>query len=352
MAKKGPIRIGIVGLGRAGIGMHCGELEQRGRKKKFKIVAACDSIKERRDLIADRYGCKAYRNIKDLIADPNVELVDIATRSTEHVEHTMAALRAGQTVFLEKPICLTYVEAKKLKAFAARSKGTLYIRHNRRFEPTFQHIREIMASGILGDVYEIKLRRMQYQRRDDWQTIIRCGGGQILNWGPHIIDHALHLLESPVAELWSDLKKIAAAGDAEDHLKIIFKGKNGRVVDLEISGGSAINEPEYIVSGSRGGLTATGNTMFLRYLDPKRKLAVRKAYAGTPGTGFGSADKLKWIEKTIKVNPKTKCTMDGIWDHLYDTIRKRKKFPITMDEAIQVMWVVSQVKKGTRFRKK
>jgi predicted dehydrogenase len=264
----------------------------------------------------------------------------------------MAALKANKIVFLEKPICQTYAEAKRLKAAAARSKGSLYIRHNRRFEPAFQHVREIISSGALGDVYEIKLRRGFYQRRDDWQTLMRCGGGQLLNWGPHMIDHALRLLESPVVELWSDVRRIAAVGDAEDHFKIIFRGKNGRVVDLEISGGSVASEPEYIVCGAKGGLTCSGDNITLHYLDPKHRLSVRKPKSETPGASFGSSDNLKWIEKTIKVNPKAKCTMDGIWDHLYDAIRKRKKFPITLDEALQVMWVVSQVKKGTKFEKK
>jgi scyllo-inositol 2-dehydrogenase (NADP+) len=49
-------------------------------------------------------GCRTYRNIEDLIADPEVELVDIATRSTEHVEHAVLVLKAGKVVFLENPI--------------------------------------------------------------------------------------------------------------------------------------------------------------------------------------------------------------------------------------------------------
>ena len=125
MAKKGPIKIGIVGLGRAGIGMHCEELKLKGRKKKFKIVAACDPVKKLRGTMADRYGCKTYRNVKGLIADPDVELVDIANRTNEHFEDAIAALKANKTVFLEKPICLTYAEAKKLKSAAGRSTGNL-----------------------------------------------------------------------------------------------------------------------------------------------------------------------------------------------------------------------------------
>ncbi len=350
MAKKKPIRVGIVGLGRAGWGMHCKALD--ARTDTFQIVAACDTEKKRCDRMAERYECRTYRQAEDLIADPDVELVDIASRSPVHVPQTLAALKAGKAVFLEKPISLTFAEAKKLKAANAKGKGQLFVRHNRRFEPAFQHIREILASGILGDVYDIKLRRIGYQRRNDWQTLIPCGGGQLLNWGPHVIDHGLQFLGYDVADVWSDLKRIAAVGDAEDHVRIIMKGgKNGCIVDIEISGGAALSEPEYIIFGTKGALTCQGSEIRLRYLDPKQRLSRCRARSSNPPVegGFGSAEDLKWIEETIPVSPKTKCNTEDIWDHLYRAVRESKPFPITIDEAVEVMRVVSEVKKGTPF---
>jgi scyllo-inositol 2-dehydrogenase (NADP+) len=345
MSKASPIRLGIVGLGRAGWGMHCPELQ--GKEDKFQIVAACDLIQQRRDKMAERYGCKTYERVEDLIADPNVEMVEVATRSCDHFAHTMLALKAGKLVNLEKPMCVTYDEAKKLRA-AAKSKGALFVRHNRRFEPGFLHIREIIASGLLGEVYQIKLSRVGYARRDDWQTLMRFGGGQLLNWGPHIIDHALQFLDAPVKSIWSDLKRIAAVGDAEDHLKIVLTGTNGRIVDVEISGGAAIRTPEYIVWGSKGGLTANGSSITLRHLDPKQKLEPRRPYPGTPGENFGTPEALNWIEQTIPISPKRSY---DIWDELYKAVRLRKPYPITLDEAVEVMKVVSAAKKGTRFER-
>lgn len=351
MAKVEPIRLGLVGVGRAGWGMHVRELE--GREKKFQYVAACDLLAERREKMAEKFGCKTYKKIEDLVADPEVEMVVIATRSVDHFKHAQLALKAGKHVFLEKPMTVNYDEAKKLKQLSKRSKGTLYIRHNRRFEPAFNHIREIIAAGRIGDVYEVKLRRLGYQRRNDWQTIKRCGGGQLLNWGPHIIDHGLQLLESPLKEVWADLKKIAAVGDAEDHLKVIMTGKNGRFVDLEISGGAAIGEPEYLIFGTRGALRCQGKTIQLKYLDPRKKLAEIKADPNVPrGGGFGNAETLKWVEKTLEVKPKKKVSMSGIWDELFDTVRKGKEFPISLDEAVEVMKVVSLAKAGTKFEVK
>ncbi|MHC4198636.1 MAG: Gfo/Idh/MocA family protein [Planctomycetota bacterium] len=344
----GPIRVGIAGLGRAGWGMQVKELEKK--PDKFRIVAGCDPEEEFRDRLAGAFGCRTYVTVDELLADPEVELVSIATRSVDHCAHTTAALKTGRHVVLEKPIATTYAEARKIKSAAARASAKLLIRHNRRFDPDFLHVREIIASGVLGEVYEVKLSRISYQRRNDWQTLLGCGGGQLLNWGPHIIDHGLRFLDAPVAEIWSDLKRIAAVGDAEDHLKIVLKGANGRIVDIEISGGGAVPMPTFLVWGTKGGLTVEEDSIRLRYLDPESGLAPREADAGTPRFGFaGSPDELGWIEKTVPVGPREQ---PDIWDEVYKAVREGAAYPITVDQAVEVMRVVSEVKKGTPFEMK
>ena len=340
------MKIGLLGVGRAGWGMHCGELECW--KDEFEIVAACDILEARRGKMKERYNCKVYENIEGLLSDTEVELVSIATRSCDHFKHALMALQAGKNVFVEKPMTSTYEEALILKDASQDMKnGKLFIRHNRRFDPDFIHVKEIISSGILGEVFNIKLRRNSYSRRDDWQTLKQYGGGQLLNWSPHIIDHSLRFLDSPVKELFSNLKHISAAGDAEDHIKIVMVGTSGRIVDMEISGGSAINSPEYQVYGTKGGLTLKDNTIYLKYLDPETELSERVADEGTPVEGFGgSKDNLKWLEESIPV-------MSGynnvIWHELYKAIRFNSIYPINIDEAVEVMKVISEVKKGTEF---
>jgi len=349
MAKSEPIRIGLVGIGRAGGAMHCKELE--GRERQFRIVAACDVMPDRLDEMAKTYGCNTYTDIKDLIADPDVELVDIATRSIDHCPQAMLALKAGKSVFLEKPISLTYAEARRLQAAEARSASKLYVRHNRRYDPTLQHVREIVDSKLLGDVYEIKMRVLGFNRRDDWQTLLKFGGGQLLNWGPHLVDAGLQLMQSEPKRVWSDLKRIAAAGDAEDHVKIIMQDAKGRVVDVQISGAAAVTEPNYTLLGSRGAAVVQDGKIKLRYLDPRRKRSSRRANPNTPPTnGYGSQDKLVWIEKEIPIGPKKKMAFTMIWDDLYRAIRKGAKFPVTTDQAVAVMKVLSDARKGTSFQ--
>lgn len=337
------IKIGLAGIGRAGWGMHCKELE--GKENQFKIVAACDIVAERREMMEKQYKCKTYQRLEDMILNPDVELVDIATRSCDHYAHAIMALNAGKDVFLEKPMCLNYDEALRLKKFAEQARGNLYIRHNRRFEQGFLHIREIISSGILGDVYYVKLARHGYARRDDWQTLIEYGGGQLLNWGPHIVDHALRFLESPAKSVWSDLKLIAAAGDAEDHVKIVLTGENRRVIDMEISGGSALIAPICTVLGTKGGSSLTGETITMRYLDPEQKLSTRIPNPENPSLDtFGTPEELPWIKEEIPVCPKK--TYD-IWNELYNAIKGKSQFPITLEESVEVMRIISIAKSNT-----
>jgi len=341
-----PIKMGIVGIGRIGNSVH--RWTYRNYKDKFTVVAACDIIAERAESFKEEFGCKAYTNIEDLIADPEVEVVDIATRSCDHYKHAKMALLAGKSVLVEKPFCETGEEAEELVRLGSQPAGPkIYVRHNRRFEEGFIKVNEIINSGILGDVYEIKLTRNGYQRRDDWQTIKEFGGGQLLNWGPHIVDHALQFCGGDYEEMFSDIKRVAAVGDAEDHIKIVFRGVNKRIVDMEISGGVALPTPEYVVYGTRGSLIGEPRKLTWKYLDPSVELAKITANPETPGSGsYGNDEVLQWLEDSYELgNDKTNV----IWDYFYDAYRFDKPYPITHAQAIKTVKTIAACKVGTEF---
>lgn len=347
-----PVRIGLVGLGRAGWGMHLKELADK--TDKFVFVAACELIEERREAMQQRIpGCRTYEKIEDMLADPNVELVSIATRSCDHFAHAKLALQAGKDVLIEKPMSMTYEQAAELKRLSEEDNtcGTLYVRHNRRFEPDFLFAKELIASGKLGRVYEIKLARNSYQRRDDWQTLSQFGGGQTLNWGPHIVDHSLRFIGGEPKEIFSYLDHVAAGGDCDDHIKILFKGED-LIVDMEISGGCALPVPEYMIYGTKGACTITQGKAHLRYIDPEQQLAPVISDPGTPVQSFGksntfkSAEVINWIEEDISI-PQTR--LDEMWGYLYESIRCGKPFPITLEEAAGVLKVIDDAKKASKF---
>ena len=110
MAEK-KIKVGLVGIGRAGWGMHSKEIEKYSDL--YELVAAMDPEAARLDEMKKRFeGCKTYQDFDQFLKDKNVELVVIANRSPEHTPYALKALQAGKYVFVEKPIALSYDEAK------------------------------------------------------------------------------------------------------------------------------------------------------------------------------------------------------------------------------------------------
>ena len=341
-----PIRLGIVGLGRAGWGMHVPEI--KNKTDKYQIVAACDIVPERVQRMVDYCGCVGYDHIDDLIADPNVEMVDIATRSCDHYAHAKKALLAGKNVLLEKPVSLNYDQIVELFSLANQpGKPRLFIRQNRRFEVAFTAVMDAINSGILGNVVEVMLDVRNYQRRDDWQTLREFGGGQVLNWGPHIIDQSLMLLGSEVKEQFGDLKHAVAGGDCEDHFSIHFIGENDRKVNMCISGACALNNGRhYAAYGNRGAIVCTNTHVHLKYIDPQQILDPVVSNPGTPGDTFGASGTFeeacepKWIEEEYDIKDED---LTIIWDYMYDSFRNGAEYPIKDEEVKNLMKAVTRL---------
>lgn len=342
-----PIRIGLVGLGRAGWGMHLSELE--GKEDKFKVVAVCDVIGQRVKQGMERCGCRGYADIDELLCDESVELVDIATRTCDHYEHAMKALKAGKDVFLEKPACMSVSEMRELYEHSNKpGLPRLFVRQNRRFEVIFNRFLETVRSGILGNVFEIQIAQLGYQRRDDWQTLAEFGGGQILNWGPHIIDQALLLLDSPIAQISSCRTQATAGGDCEDHFSVGLRGENGRLVRLCISGGSALNNGRrYTAYGDRGAMECYNNRLVTRYINPEQLLPPVVSDPGTPGMSFGASGTFEsavvpeWRETSEEI---TSEDLSVIWNYLYDSYRSGAVYPISDEQVLRIMQVITDAR--------
>ena len=345
-----PVKIGIAGLGRAGLEMHCKELAKY--PELFKIVAVCDTMKERRDIVRETNPeCRSYRRYEDLLADPDVELVDIATRSDSHCEDAIKALKAGKWVNLERPICSDHDEAMVLRAVAVKAVNRLLVRQNYRYEPTFVKVQEIIDSGVLGDIYNITMRRGHYNRRDDWQAVKRCSGGAVFSEGTAYLDQAMVLLRTPPIKIWADLKRVAAVGDAEDYMHVILNNHSGMTVDLKYSGGRISEDPLFRVSGSKGEFTLYegAETGHLKYLDPKKTLPRRRASVRTPPLGsFGTPEEIDWLEEDVSVKTEAESGLDLIWVHVFNAIRENIHYPVSLDSAVEVMRILSIIKVTTQ----
>ena len=343
------IKVGIVGLGRAGIGMHSSEVAEY--PDRFAIAAACDHAKERLENLPDRFkGAKLYTDYGEMLKDDNVELISIATRHPEHVPMALQALEAGKYVNIDKPYALNNREMAMLAEADKKYPGKLFLRHNRRFEAPFQKPMKLIATGVLGEINTVKLyRSVGYCRRNDWMTMTEFGGGLFTNWGPHIIDQALQYLDSPVVDLWANIRSVISIGDGDDHIKLLLKAANGRVADIEISGAHTLPGRELEVQGSRGTLIyPVDGRIKMRYVDPEIEFKPLKPHPENPPMKYGNFDEtLTFIEQFVEIPP---VPMSEIWKHIYDAIVNNVPYPITIENGIAVTDIMEKAFRRSNFK--
>jgi predicted dehydrogenase len=333
-AKNKAVKVGVIGLGRAGWNIH---VERMRGDERFQITAVSDLQQARLQEAHDEFGCELFTDYKQLLKNADCELVVVASQSVDHGPQSVAALKSGRHVIVEKPMAMSTGEADKMIRAANAADKKLFVHQNYRYNPDVRHIQEVIKSGILGRVFEIRIRALSFARRNDWQTLQKYGGGNLNNTCPHYIDAALLLLDSPVKRHFTDLQLTTDVGDADDHAKILLKGENGRVIDLEVSTSCAFKEPKWTLLGTAGTLRSDGATSELKYFDPKKAARLKVNEAPPEGRKYGSGDVLPWQEET---RPSVAEVTTDFYDNVFAVLRNRKKMDITPEQVREVIRII------------
>lgn len=167
-----------------------------------KLVAVMRRNAEKAADYANRHGVpKWYANADELINDPGVNAIYIATPPNTHAAYTLAALQAGKPVYVEKPMALNAAEARQMTDYAAASNVKLCVAHYRRMQPMFLKIKSLVDEGAIGNIRFVQLQLLQSPSADliarteeSWRTNpALSGGGLFHDLAPHQIDLMLYL---------------------------------------------------------------------------------------------------------------------------------------------------------------
>ena len=146
------LKVAVVGLG--GIGTrHAGIYDADDR---CEIVAVCDALAEKANAAAERYGCKAYSSVDEMVQREQIDIASVCTAGVEnggdHYEPTMTLLGAGIPVLGEKPISNRIPEAREMVALAKEKNLRYGINLNHRFTPAAVRAKEWVDGGRLGEL--------------------------------------------------------------------------------------------------------------------------------------------------------------------------------------------------------
>lgn len=335
-----PIRVGIIGLGRSGWNIHAHALTGRDD---YRVVAVADPLSERRTEAAEKFGCAVYANPEGVIEDPKVELVVVAAPSAQHAPLAEAAVKACKHALVEKPFAQSVVEAQAVFQ-AAQSAGQVATAfQNRRFDADLAKIREIIASGKLGEVFQIRIANYGFARRADWQTLRKFGGGMLSNWGPHVIDEALVLLDDLDPEVFAQLRRVVSAGDAEDHVRLTLRSRTGRIIDIELAI-CAFPQPQWLIMGSHGSLEGGHRELRLKYYDPAAVPALEADEGAAEGRRYGTGEVLPWQEETVTVSQERSADSQ-YYDALYRTLREGEPPIVTPAQTLAQMRIMEEARR-------
>ena len=166
-----------------------------------KLVAVMRRDAAKAEDYAKRHGvAKWYSNASDLINDPEVNAIYIATPPLQHEEYTIAALAAGKPVYVEKPMALNGQAAQNMANAAHQYGIKLVVAHYRRAQPLFLKIKSLLTANTIGDVRFVDLKMLQPKASDiianteeNWRiNPAISGGGLFHDLAPHQLDLMLY----------------------------------------------------------------------------------------------------------------------------------------------------------------
>lgn len=262
------LNVAIIGQGRSGRDIH-GKYFKSEDNKYFNVVAIVDKLEHRRKRAVEEYGCEVFENVSDLYGREDIDLVVNSTYSQIHSSVAIDLLKHGFNVVSEKPFAKTYEDGCRMVKAAKENGVMLNIFQQSRFAPYYTKIKEIIASGKLGDIKQVSINFSKFARRWDWQTLQSFAGGEVRNTGPHPIDQALDLMNYPEnVNVFSKLDLATTFGDAEDYAKIILSAPNAPLVDIEITTCNCYVPYLYLIQGSKGTLKGSVNHIDIKYYTP------------------------------------------------------------------------------------
>lgn len=240
--------VGIIGYGGMG--------EWHGKQlltipEEFTLAAVHD-INPARNEHARTAGIKAYDTFEAIIADKTIETVILAVPNNFHKDLAIATLKAGKHVICEKPVMMNTADLEAVLTVSRETGKAFSVHQNRRWDRDYLIVKKLLDEGTIGQPFYIE-SRVQGSKGipGDWRCETIAGGGMLFDWGVHLIDQMLQLVDSPVVDVYAHLLSVKFPG-VDDNFKLILRFENNVSALVEVDTYTFINLPRWHVSGTSG----------------------------------------------------------------------------------------------------
>jgi scyllo-inositol 2-dehydrogenase (NADP+) len=271
-------------------------------------------------------------SVEAMLADPELDLIIVATPNDSHGPLAERALRAGKHVVVEKPFTLDSAEAARLGALARERGRCLAVFHNRRWDGDFLTVCQLVEQGRLGKLYsfESHFDRYRPQVKKRWKEEEGPGGGTLWDLGAHLVDQALQLFGMPDS-VSADLGKQRPGAQAVDWFHLVLRYGEMRVI---LRSGSVVHEPwpRFVLQGEADAYIKYG-------LDPQEEQLKAGLRPGMAGWGAEPEERHGRLSRSGSV-PTVPGAYEAFYRQLATAMAGEGPVPVTAESAGQVIQVL------------
>lgn len=188
------------------------------------LLAVTSCTREKAEDYARRHNIpKVYYDVAALLADPDIDIVYIATPPNTHKEYALQVIQAGKPVYVEKPMAMSLAEAKEMYEVAKQKEVSLFVAFYRRALPYFTQVKQWIEEGKIGKILTVSVRMIRAPYLSDldpnthtWRIKKEIGGeGYFVDMAPHTLD-ILDYIISPIAEVKGYTMNLAGNYEVSD----------------------------------------------------------------------------------------------------------------------------------------
>lgn len=336
------IKTAIIGYG----GMGSFHASQIKKIDSLQVVGAYD-IKAERVKKAMDDGYKGYNSLEECLSD-DIELVIIATQNNFHKELAIKAMKAGKHVICEKPVMMNAKELEDVIKVANEENKLFTVHQNRRWDRDYRIVKEALSKKLIGQPFYIE-SRVQGSKGvpGDWRCVKDAGGGMLLDWGVHLLDQILWMVDSPVTEIYAHLLSVKFK-DVDDNFKVLLKFENNLSALIEVDTYTFIPLPRWHVSTDEGTLVIDDwdcNGKILKANQVEFKWEESIVYTSAGPTKTMAPRPIETIDEIPLPDMNPDCK--DYYDNAAKAIRGEEKQIVTHEQMMRVMKILDAIFKSS-----
>lgn len=246
------MKLGIVGFGFMG---HC-DADMMDTFDEIDLVAVADTNPKQLEDAPE--GVETYNSIEEMLEKADINVVMISTPNPSHPEMVEKAAKAGKYIICEKPAAMSVEAFDQMVAVAKENNVLFTVHQQRRWDKDYRIMKEVYDKQMVGDVFTIKSQLYGFNgNMHDWHVYPEMGGGMLYDWGVHLIDQILYMVDSEITSIYADIRNVINE-KVDDYFNILIKFANGITAEIELGTYYLTPKRAWFIGGNKGSALIDG----------------------------------------------------------------------------------------------